>query len=144
MAIIDAVAEAKVRSGTAQRRNATGAPAREAEEAIAEISRLRKHYGLEFAAGRLHQEEWDAMREGWAIRQREAERVLGMWAPNLHAVLSDVPKGRPEIENWWESASVRRKREIVQALVEKIEIAPRGKVNNKFDDSRIGEPVWRV
>lgn len=145
MAIIDAVAEAKVRSGTAaHRRNASGAAARNAEEAVAEIGRLRKHYGLEFAAGRLHQDEWDAMRQGWAIRQREAERALGMWAPNLQTVLSDVPKGRPEIEKWWEASSVRRKREIVQALVEKIEIAPRGRANNKFDDSRIGAPVWRA
>lgn len=144
MAIIDAVAEAKVRSGTAQRRNANNAAARGAEEEIAEISRLRKHYGLEFAAGRLHQEEWDAVREGWAVRQREAERVLGMWAPNLQAVLSDVPKNRPDIEKWWESASMRRKREIVQMLVERIEIAPREKINNRFDDSRIGEPVWRT
>ncbi|WP_370037928.1 recombinase family protein, partial [Nocardioides sp.] len=144
MAIIDAVAEAKVRSGTTQRRDSKGIAARKAEEAIAEMGRLRKHYGLEFAAGRLHQDEWDSMRAGWAIRQREAERVLGTWIPNLHAVLSDVPKGRAEVEEWWHAASVRQRREIVQALVEKIEIAPRGKASNRFDDSRIGEPVWRI
>lgn len=142
MAMIDALAEAKVRS-VSRRPSPAGAAAREAEEAVGEISRLRKHYGLEFAAGRLHQDEWEAMREGWAIRQREAERVLGMWAPNLRAVLSDVPKDRPGIEEWWEAASVRRKREIIRALVERIEIAPRGKASNRFDDSRIGEPVWR-
>ncbi|MCR1781952.1 recombinase family protein [Nocardioides carbamazepini] len=146
MAIIDAVAEAKVRSGAIKRRSGNGSAAAvaAAESEIVELARLRKHYGLEFAANRLHEDEWDALREGWAIRQREAERVLGQWTPNLHAVLSDVPKKRADIESWWNTAPMRRRRDIVRALVESIEIAPRGKSNNRFDDSRIGEPIWRA
>lgn len=144
MAIIDAVAEAKVRAGAIRRGSSSSAAATAAEREIVEIGRLRKHYGLEFASNRLHQDEWDAMREGWAVRQREAERVLGQWGPSLHVVLTDVPKKRGDIEKWWNAAPVRRRREIVRALVERIEIAPRGKSGNRFDDSRIGEPVWRA
>ncbi len=70
--------------------------------------------------------------------------MLGQWTPNLHAVLSDVPKKRADIESWWNTAPMRRRRDIVRALVESIEIAPRGKSTNRFDDSRIGEPIWRA
>ena len=142
LALIDALADAKVRSGAARRRLASDGE-KKAEETIAEIARLRQHYTTEFAEGRLHQTEYDVMRDVWARRQRDAERVLGTWAPNLRAALSDVPKGRPAIERWWEDAPIRRKREITKALVEKIEIAPRGKSTNRFDDSRIEEPLWR-
>lgn len=144
MAIIDAVAEAKVRKGALKRSSGSSSAVVNAEKEFVELGRLRRHYGLEFAADRLHQDEWDALREGWAIRQRAAERVLGQWAPNLHAVLSDVPKQRPDIEKWWQETSVRRKRELVQVLVERIEIAPRTRSSNRFDPSRIGEPAWRV
>lgn len=143
MAIIDALADAKVREGSARRRKSNSGAEKQAEATIAEIARLRDTYTTEFAEGRLHQDEFDVMREVWARRQREAERVLGTWVPNLHAVLSDVPKGRPDIEKWWAGASVRRRREITKALIEKIDIEPVGKRSNKFDDSRIGEPLWR-
>ncbi|MBM0127342.1 recombinase family protein [Pimelobacter simplex] len=142
MAVIDVVAEAKVRSGAIRRRS--GAAAAAAESEIAEIAHLRKHYGSEFAAGRLHRDEWEVLREGWAIRQRDAERQLGQWAPSLETVLSDVPRKRADIEEWWTTAPMRQRREIVRTLIESIEIAPRGKSNNRFDDSRIGEPVWRA
>lgn len=143
LAIIDVLADAKVRSAARRGTDASGV-ARIAESTIAEISQLRTRYAGLAGEGRLHPDEWDALREGLDRRQREAERALGAWAPNVAAVLTDVPKGRSEIQAWWEMASIRRKREVVKTLVERIEIAPRESAGNRFDPSRLGEPIWRL
>lgn len=141
LAVVDALADARVRSGA--RRSNEGSGVAQAQEQLEEITRLRKHYGTEFAEGRLHQDEWDAMRQVWARRQRDAERVLTAWSPRSTSLLENVPKGRQDIQNWWDEASLPARREVVLLLIERIEIAPVGKGARRFDPSRIGDPVWR-
>jgi len=142
MAVIDALADAKVRAGTGRGAGITP-PMRKAEAEIGEVTALRKRYAVQAGEGRLHPDAFDALMETLETRQKAAERTLGSWAPNLKAVLSDVPKDRRSIEGWWRGASLRRKREVIQALVERIDIERRGKGIRRFDPTRIGEPVWR-
>jgi hypothetical protein len=142
-AVIDALADARVRAGT-RRLGVSDQSVKRAEGEITEIEALREEYAQEAAAGRLRPAEWRAVREGLDARQREAERVLGAWAPNLRAVLSDVPKRRTEAEAWWADATMRRRREVVQTLIERIEVAPVGRGARRFDPARLGDPVWRV
>jgi DNA invertase Pin-like site-specific DNA recombinase len=143
MAVIDTLADARVRAGT-KRVGVADEAVRKAEVEITEIENLREVYAQEAAAGALKPAEWRAVRGGLDRRQREAERVLGTWAPNLRSVLSDVPHRRSEVEAWWRDTTVRRQREVVQTLIERIEIAPVGRGARRFDPERVGDPVWRV
>jgi hypothetical protein len=142
-AVIDALADAGVRAGT-RRVGVSNDAVRQAEAEVSAIEALREEYAQEAAAGALKPAEWRAVREGLDRRQREAERVLGAWTPNLRAVLSNVPTRRSEVEAWWEGASRSRQREAVQILIERIDVAPVGRGVRRFDPARIGDPVWRV
>lgn len=143
-AVVDTLADARVRAGAKRRGAVSDRAVQEAEQEITEIEELRAAYASEAASGDLRPDEWRAVREGLDRRQREAERVMGAWAPNLRAVLSDVPQRRGEIEAWWETASMARRQQVVRTLIERIDVAPRGRSGNRFDPSRLGEPVWRV
>jgi hypothetical protein len=143
VAVIDALADARVRAGSKRVGVGNGA-VQHAEAEVTEIESLREQYAQEAAAGDLKPAEWRAVREGLDMRQREAERVLGASAPNLRAVLSDVPARRAEVEEWWQCAPKRRQREVVQILIERIDVAPVGHGARRFDPARLGDPVWRV
>jgi hypothetical protein len=143
VAVIDALADARVRAGT-KRVGVSNDAVQQAEAEVTEVEALREEYAQEAAAGDLRPAEWRAVREGLDRRQREAERVLGAWAPNLRAVLSDVPTRRSEVEAWWQGAPRRRQREVVQILIERIDVAPVGRGVRRFNPARLGEPVWRV
>ena len=142
-AVIDALADARVRAGT-KRVGVSDGVVQRAEAEVTEIETLRQEYAQEAAAGDLKPGEWRAVREGLDRRQREAERILSAWAPNLRAVLSDVPTGRSEVEAWWQGAPMRRRREVVQVLVERVDVAPVGRGARRFDPARLSDPIWRV
>ena len=143
MAVIDTLADARVRAGT-KRVGVADEAVGKAEAEISQIEKLREEYAREAAAGALRPAEWRAVREGLDRRQHDAERVLGAWAPNLRSVVSDVPTRRSEVEAWWRDAPVRRRREVVQTLIERIDVAPVGRGARRFDPERLSDPVWKV
>lgn len=143
-AVIDVLADAQVRAGKRVHGSVTDEAVQRAQEELASIEALREDYAREAAAGSLRPDEWRIVREGLDRRQREAERILGSWAPNLRSLLSDVPQQRGEVEAWWAEAPMRRRREVVKALIESIPVAPAGRSAQRFDPERLGVPVWRV
>lgn len=143
-AVIDTLADAKVRDGSRRPRAANDADIAAAQDTIVEITQLREKYTAEFANGDLRSDEFDLMRAIWKKRQAAAEKVVGSWSPDVTEVLARVPRGRKNVELWWGSAEVRERREILKLLIEHIEVAPSSKKVNYFDDSRVGLPVWKI
>lgn len=145
-AVVDALADAKVRSGSQRpgSRGISDADFAKAETELAEVERLREIYAAEAAGGGMTPDEWRVARETLTGRQRAAEKTLGAWAPNLRAALSEVPTGRPEIQKWWDEAPMHRRRAVIKLLIERIVIAPAEARSRRFDPRRVGDPTWKV
>lgn len=143
-AVIDVLADADVRTRRRSGRSRLSASVQEAEAELATVRQARERYARQAAAGDLTDEEWAIVREGLTARQRAAERVLGAQAPSVQHALRGVPVRRPEIEAWWEDASLDRRREVIKALIVRVVIAPGQRGGNRFDPSRVALPEWRI
>jgi site-specific DNA recombinase len=137
-AVVEVLAGSKV--ADARRRNSHGDhDAAEAELVDArttrdELARMR-------AAGEISSSEWTTMRKTITERIVRAERLMDAAGVGLSA-LAGVPTGR-RARAWWASAALDQRRTVVRTLVESIAIAP-ARHGNRFDSSRVGEPIWRI
>ena len=93
----------------------------------------------EFMDGGLDLATWKRMKAGLVERIMEARKALAQ--KTNRAVAMDIPVG-VRLEDWWETASLDRRRALVQMAVEKVIINPAVKGRNFFDPSRI-EIVWK-
>lgn len=143
--MIDVLSDADVRAG-AKRVGPSDEKIAAAEKELAEVGALREQIAAERADGDLTLGEWRSMRERLKARERAASKVLGTWSPKARNALTGIPTAREEIEEWWEAETPGRKREVITAFIDKIDIAPTNAQRglNKFDATRVGEPVWLV
>ncbi len=143
--MVDVLADADVRSG-AKRIGPDAGKISDAEVELRAVAGLREEYAAEAAQGGITLAEWRTFRSGLDTRQKAAERIIGSWAPVKSDVLSGVPAARDEIEQWWDAATVTRRRQVIMAFIDQVVIGPntRPKGSTAFDPSRVGNPVWLV
>jgi DNA invertase Pin-like site-specific DNA recombinase len=118
--------------------------AQEEDVALEELEaarRVRDELIGDRAAGRITTREWEAARTIVESRVKKAEAMLGNVTASV--ALTGVPTKRKELDKWWGSASLDRKRAVIKALIDKVVVQPRGKGGNTFDPSRVEPPVWR-
>jgi hypothetical protein len=114
-----------------------------AELELDEIRAQRDEYARDAADGRITRAEWMIVRDGLADRQRKVEQVIGAVRRPESAMLHSVPVSRPQLEQWWEAAPLRKQREVLRVLIESVVVKPAPRRGNQFDLDRIGTPVWR-
>ncbi|MEJ7796494.1 MAG: recombinase family protein [Nocardioides sp.] len=114
-----------------------------AEDDIDAARRLRDEYARDAAAGMISRGEWFTLRDGLAEREQAAQRVLGRAHARRSSSLQSVPNDPDELAAWWEASELKRKREVLKVLIERVVVNPVGKSIRRFDPSRIEAPVWR-
>ncbi len=96
----------------------------------------------QLARGELSTREWATARPLLDSRIKQAQEELGATS-NAAGTLATVPSGK-RVHQWWKDASVARRRAVIVALIERVEVAPGVKGRNWFDPTRIAPPVWRA
>lgn len=140
-AVLAALSDAKIRSR--QRTNRDDGKVARAEDELAGIRAERDEYAQDAAAGRITRAEWMIVRDGLTERQRRAERALGSRLDQARTVLADVPMVQGELYQWWNDAPLKRQRDVLRAVIEKVVVQPSAHGGNRFDHARLEEPVWR-
>lgn len=94
------------------------------------------------AAGDITRAEWRAARQRLVPLIEDARRDLQ--ATDASSVLASLPTATAELRARWEDADVSWRRAVVDAVVERVTVAPKGKAGgNRFDPDRIAI-TWRV
>ena len=111
---------------------------------IEAVRQLRDEYVRDAAAGVISRGEWFTLRDALTERERAAQRVLGRRSHARRASgLQVVPNDPSELAKWWEAAELKRKRDVLLMLIERVVVNPVGKSSARFDPSRVEPPVWR-
>jgi len=144
-AVVEAVLAALSDVKTRRRQRAKGDEAEVAhtESELERIRGEREEYAKDAAAGRITRAEWMILREGLTDRQRNVERELGSHLDKRGTALAEVPVTRAELHEWWNGAPLKRQRDVIKALVERVVVRPSTHGGNRFDRQRLEEPVWR-
>jgi site-specific DNA recombinase len=96
----------------------------------------------EYADGNLTRGEWKAARNRLVSRLEEAERRLGRIEPS--SVLTELANSTEKLRTRWDAEDVVWRRAVVEAVVDRVEVAPKGRRGgNRFDPERI-TVVWRA
>jgi DNA invertase Pin-like site-specific DNA recombinase len=108
---------------------------------VDEIEERMRDLADAFAAGEISRAEWGRAREGLARRLEIAQAIeaVEVRASAVTAVLG----AEGAIRDRWPALSADRRRLILEAVIERVTIAPTTKGGNKFDPERI-DLVWRV
>jgi hypothetical protein len=139
-AVLSALADVRLRAKVG--RVASGLGACDAEHELLQIRELRDLYAKDAAAGSISRAEWFVLREGLAERETSV-RSRTTWGPGAEQHLQLVPTETQDIRKWWDAADLRAKRQVIVALVEKVEIRP-ARPGGRFDPSRVCEPIWKA
>lgn len=114
-----------------------------AEIELGAVRQLRDEYARDAAAGTISRGEWFTLRDALTERERAAQRVLGRSHARRASGLQVVPNDPGELAKWWEAAELKRKRDVLGMLIERVVVNPVGKSTPRFDPSRVEPPVWR-
>lgn len=114
-----------------------------AEDEIESVRALRDEYARDAAAGAISRGEWFTLRDGLTQREHDAQQVLGRAHVRRASGLQAVPNDPHELATWWEAAELKRKREVLKVLIDRVVVNPVGKAAREFDPSRVEPPVWR-
>jgi hypothetical protein len=139
-AVLSALADVRLRAKVG--RVASGLGACDAEHELLQIRELRDLYAKDAAAGSISRAEWFVLREGLAERETSV-RSRTTWGQGAEQHLQLVPTETQDIRKWWDAADLRAKRQVIVALVEKVEIRP-ARPGGRFDPSRVCEPIWKA
>jgi DNA invertase Pin-like site-specific DNA recombinase len=137
-AVVEVLRYSRVRSISSR---TTGVITDATEELLA-ARKARDDLAAERARGEITPSEWAAMRRVLIERIDRAEHALSIVGSGLTAI-KNVPSG-VEALKWWSSATTAQKRVVIRALIKSVEIAPATNSAPRFDQSRVGEPVWIV
>ncbi|MEW6473033.1 MAG: recombinase family protein [Actinomycetota bacterium] len=102
-----------------------GANVVELETRVADLRERRTLLTNEFAAGRLSQEEWGLARRTLteSLEPLELQLIAAQRAAQPD-VPERLPRDLPGLEWWWEEADLDRRRALLRAVIEKVEILP--------------------
>lgn len=114
-----------------------------AEDEIELVRELRDQYARDAAAGSISRTEWFTLRDGLTQREHAAQLILGRAHVRRTSGLQAVPNDPDELAAWWEVADLKRRREVLKVLIDRVVVNPVGKSASRFDPSRIEPPVWR-
>lgn len=114
-----------------------------AEDEIEVVRELRDEYARDAAAGAITRTEWFTLRDGLTQREHAAQQVLGRSHARRASGLQAVPDDPDALVAWWEAADLKRKREVLKVLIDRVVVNPVGKSASRFDPARIEPPVWR-
>jgi len=96
----------------------------------------------DYADGNLTRGEWRAARNRLVSRLEEAERRLSRVEPS--SVLTELANSTEKLRTRWDAEDVVWRRAVVEAVVERVEVAPKGhRGGNRFDPERI-TVQWRA
>lgn len=109
------------------------------QEAVEQLSAAESRLeGLaqEFASGGLTRGEWKAARQVLVDRVAGLRRTVEALTGN--AALAALPTTSEARRRWWDEAAVSARRAVVDGLVERVTVAPKGRRGgNRFDPSRV-------
>lgn len=142
--VLEVLSDAAFRSG--QRRHlASSVKLEEAATTLAALDDEEAAWRSDLAAGQIDRPTFLDAIDGVRARRKPLEQVLGTTSPSVTNALAGVPVDRQLVESWWADADVDRRRRVVRALIERVEIAPaRTRGQSSFDASRVGIPAWRA
>lgn len=140
-AVMAVLADAEFRRNRVERAASTRVAAAEGE--IESVRQTREEYARDAAAGVISRSEWFTLRDGLTQREHAAQQILGRAHARRASGLQAVPNDPDELAQWWEAAELKRKREVLKLLIDRVVVNPVGKSGSRFDPSRIEPPVWR-
>ena len=142
--VADVVIARLERPDAAQAFDASGPELDDARAVLVDSTARLEELGLAFAEGRLSLQAFTAADARLRQRAEEARKALARSVQSLPAFATDLPDARSAWESWEPSA----KRMVAAALLEKVAVAPIGKVGRpkkgapKVSPERL-EFVWR-
>jgi site-specific DNA recombinase len=106
------------------------------DQLVADEARLEE-LAADYADGALTRAEWKVARERLAVRIGAARQRLSRG--QSAAVLASLPATEAALRQRWEAAAedVTWRRGVVQAVVERVEVAPKGSGGHRFDPDRV-------
>lgn len=108
---------------------------------VADEQRLEELAG-DYAEGTLTRGEWKTARQRLTTRIEAARRRLSR--DDAAGVLAGLPSAEDALRARWEAGDVVWRRAVVEAVIERVDVAPKGyKGGKRFDPGRI-EIVWRA
>lgn len=138
-AVVEVLAGSRLRVARQQQRQTDVSAA---EHELLDCRRDRDELAAQRARGDITPSEWATMRRVLTERIDRAERTISAAGLGL-AALTGIPTGR-RARTWWETASLEKRRTVIRTLIESVTIVPARAITNKFDPTRVGEPVWRI
>lgn len=95
----------------------------------------------DYADSAITRSEWRAARE--RLTQRITDTRQHLQSDNTTGILSHLPSGEDALRAKWSESDVTWRRAVVDALVDRVDVAPKGHRGGKaFDPDRI-QVVWR-
>lgn len=90
----------------------------------------------EYADGHLTRSEWKAARKRLFSRLEDAQRKLARLEPT--SVLTELANSTEKLRTRWDANDVLWRRALVEAVVERVDVAPKGhRGGNRFDPGRL-------
>lgn len=106
----------------------------DAEAKLAELAEM-------WAAGEITRQEWMAARKPLEARQEAARKALSRQRGTT--ALDGFAGGCGALREAWDDLSLDRRRAIIGALVDRVNIGPGRRGYNRFDPDRV-EVIWRA
>lgn len=107
----------------------------------ADETRLTELAG-DYAAGDIDRAEWRRARELLVERIDQTCRRLTEHTDD--GVLAQLPTGRTALHRWWGEADVTARRAVVDALVDRVDVAPGNRKAGRFFDPGRVSVTWRT
>lgn len=117
------------------------ADVRAAARELDAIHAQREELGRAYGSGQAPLSMVLAAQEELNRRERDARAVIA--SDQGGQVLAEVPSVEAELRAWWEAADVDRRRELLKAVIDSVEVSP-GKPGMRFMDPRRVRVVWRA
>lgn len=113
----------------------------DAQHTIDEANGQLEELAMLYAEQRITLAEWMAARP--SIEARLSRGKLALARDVEINVMEDLASQGPELRNTWQQLALSRKRTVLSAVLEYIEISPAVRGRNRFDPSRVS-PKWRA
>lgn len=115
---------------------------RELSECLASDEQRLADLAADYAAGEITRGEWAAARATLTNRIDETRRRLD--SDERTGVLAQLPASEEALRQRWEASDVTWRRAVVDAVVERVDVAPKGhRGGNNFDPGRL-TVHWRA
>jgi site-specific DNA recombinase len=124
---------------------ANGSDRREIERAsrrLEELERIAEEIASEFGTGKRDRRAYHVAAEANEGERASVERQLHALVSRSSPILADAPRTEVALRRWWDAVDDDRRRALIDAVVERIDILPGRRGPNALQHDRVGV-VWR-